>query len=284
VEIPVTGIHTVWQDFRNGTTTNLNPAIYYSLSQLGVEQVDNNFNPNLSVGPNEKINKNDVLSWQTQPVIQRDPSIVAVPCGGDAAPEEWNEFIAWSDSRNYDDANYDIYYTLKSNCGAALGSNQMLNDGIRLYNFDLTNPSYSDYDSGHPPPGRQLNPGVAADIKLKGSTVYGGYIYLAWEDDRAGDPQKEKDLYFAQSNLTFFNQTPYTFNDGAGSQISSILDSGTTNTTWYSVDWSAATDASTYVTVQTRLGNTKAQVLSSPWYPQRFPFQPQPGDCQALVS
>ncbi len=279
VEIPVTGIHTVWQDYRNGTSANPDPDIYYSLSELGVEQVDNIFNLKLAVGSNEKINQKDVLSWQTQPVVQRDPAIVAVPCGGDAPPEQSNKFIFWADGRNYDDANYDVYYTLKSDCGATLGDNQMLNDGVHLYNFDTSNPSYADYDPGHPPPARQVNPSVTTDIQLQGSTVYGGYIYVAWEDDRAGNPQQQKDLYFARSNLTFFNQDPYGFNDGAGSQISNILDSGSTNTTWYTVDWSAATDNSTYVTVQTRLGNTISEVLSSAWYPQRFPFQPQPGAC-----
>lgn len=286
VEIPVTGIHTVWQDYRNGAAGTPDPDIYYSHSRLGVTQIDNIFEPELAVGGNEKVNQNDARDWQTQPVLQRDPAIAVAPCGGDNGQNAWNRFIVWADGRNYDDLNYDIYYALKSDCGASFDDNQMLNDGVRLYNF---NPAlYTDYSAGHPPPARQLNPGVAADIQLEGSTVSGGYLYLAWEDDRAGNPQQEKDIFFARSNLTFGNQDPYTILeappneravDGAGSQISDILDSGSAGTTWYTLAWSAATDDSTYLTVQTRLGDTITEVLASDWYPQRYPVQPQPGAC-----
>jgi hypothetical protein len=206
------------------------------------------------------------------------------PCAQGGEINRWNQFIAWSDSRNYDDANYDIYYMIKSNCGAGMAENRMLNDGIRLPNFDASKPDYAQYNLGSPPPAKQVQPSVAADIQLNGSTVSGGYLYLVWVDDRAGNPQKESDVFFARSNLTFFNQVPYFAHYGIGSQISNILDSGGVDTTWYTVDWSAATDASTYVTVQTRLGNTMEEVLSSAWYPLRFPFQPQPGDCQAFNS
>jgi hypothetical protein len=284
VEIPVTGIHTVWQDYRNSTPENSDPDIYYSLSQLGVEQVDNIFNPKLTVGANEKLNQDDLRAWQTMPVIQQEPTITSVRCGGEATEAEWNVFMAWADGRNYDNANYDLFYTVRSTCGASFEGNEMLNDGIRLYNFDNTDPNYADYDPGHPPPGRQVNPSVTADIRLEGSTVFSGYLYLVWEDDRAGNPQVEKDIYFARSNLTFSNQVPYVLDDGAGSYISNILDSRTADTTWFTVDWSAATDDSTYVTVQTRLGNTISEVLASPWYPQRFPYQPQPGACDNVFN
>lgn len=284
VEIPVTGIHTVWQDYRNSTPAAQNPDIYYSLSQLGVVQIDNNFFAELTVGGNEKINQNDARAWQTAPVIQREPSITAALCDPDGSTTKWNQFIAWSDGRNYDSANYDLYFTVKSNCGAGIGANRMLNDGVRLPNFDVTKPEYDDYDRGSPPPAKQTAPTIAADIRLEGSLVSGGYLYLAWVDDRAGNPQKESDIYFARSNLTYYNQAPYLFPYGAGSQVSNIFDSGNAATTWYTVDWSAATNASTYVTVQTRLGNSVDEVLNGAWHPQRFPFQPQPGDCLALNS
>jgi hypothetical protein len=281
VEVPVSDIHTVWEGYN--TPENVDRNIYYNQSQISVSQQgdENTFEFVLSIGGSEQINQNDTRSWQTAPVDQRDPALVAAPCGGSTDEEAWNIFIAWSDGRNYDNSNYDIYYDLKSSCGASFPGNQMLNDGVRLHNFDATNPSYSDYNLGHPPPGRQLNPSVAADIRLQGSTVNGGYLYLVWEDDRAGDPQKEKDIYFARSNLTYFNQKPYVFDHGAGSQISAVLDSGSADTAWFTLSWSAITPASTYVTVQTRLGNTVAEVLASDWYPQRYPFQPQPWDCSA---
>ncbi len=95
----------------------------------------------------------------------------------------------------------------------------------------------------------------------------------------------EKDIFVADTNLTYANQPPYNFfNDGAGSYISNPLDSGAVDTTWYTVSWSGATDASTSITVQTRLGNTVQELLASNWYPARYPFQPQPDDCDATLS
>ena len=156
----------------------------------------------------------------------------------------------------------------------------MLNNGVRLHNFDTSNPSFDEYDAGSPLPGKQLNPSVAADIQLEGQLVSGGYLYLVWVDNRAGDhPNAEQDIYFARSNLTFFNQGVFGY--GAGSYISDILDSEDDDTTWYTIDWTAATPSSTYVTVQTRLGDTITDVLASEWYPQRFPYQPQPPECDA---
>jgi hypothetical protein len=284
VEVPVTSIYAVWQDYRNGA---LDPDIYYSVSQFGVKQVGNDFNPELTLGVNEKINSEDARSWQTSPVWQQDPALVAVPCGGDAKETEWNVFITWADGRNYDNANYDIYFTTRTTCPGipeGLVENRMLNDGVHLYNYDASNSSYDEYSAGSPPPGRQVNPAIAADIETNWPYVFGGYIYLAWEDDRAGDPQVHKDISFARSNLTYFNQYRSGGFYGAGSQISNILDSGSDDTIWYTVDWSAATAVGTYLTVQTRLGDTITDVLASDWYPPRFPYQPQPDDCLTAYS
>jgi hypothetical protein len=283
VEVPATSIHVAWQDFRNSAAGQTEPDIFYSRSLLGVTQQNNTFAPELTIGDNEQINQNDERAWQTSPVEQREPALAAVPCGGDADEAAWNIFITWADGRNYDSTNYDIFYAIRSDCGATFENNEMLADGVRLYNFDTSNPSYDNYDPGYPPPGRQVNPGVATDIELEGSTVFGGYLYLAWEDDRGGDPQVEKDIFFARSNLTFANQETI-FGDGAGSYISNILDSATYDTTWYTVSWSGATDDFTYITVQTRLGNSISEVLSGDWYPQRFPIQPQPGSCDNVFN
>lgn len=285
IDVPVSDIHVAWEGYT--TPNNLDRDIYYSKSRLNVAQHgnQNQFDLVLSVGSPEKINQNDSRNWQTGPVDQSSPALTSAPCAGQSADAtDYNVFIAWADGRNYDDLNYDIYYDLKSTCGASLGGNQLLADGVSLHNFDTTNPSYADYDSGHPPPGTQSNPSIAADIKFEGSTVSGGYLYLAWEDDRIGDPHQNKDIYFARSNLTYYNQTPYGFPDGAGSHISNILDTGDTNTTWYALAWDVTTPESTYVTVQTRLGNTITDVLNSDWYPQDFPFQPQPGACNNVYD
>jgi hypothetical protein len=284
VETPVTSIYTVWQDYRNG---ELDPDIYYSVSQFGVKQSGDYFNPELTLGVNEKINSEDSQSWQTSPVWQQDPALVAVPCGGDAKETEWNVFITWADARNYDNANYDIYFTARSTCPGmpeGLGENRMVNDGVHLYNFDTSNPGYDDYSVDSPPPGRQVNPTIAADIETGWPFVFGGYVYIAWEDDRAGDPQVHKDISFARSNLTLFNHSTSGPSYGAGSYISDILDSENEGTIWYAIDWSAFTAVGTYLTVQTRLGDTITDVLTSDWYPARFPYQPQPLDCSAVDS
>jgi len=283
VVVPVTGIHTAWQDYRNGTPGSPDPDIYYNVSQYGVSQVGGVFGTELTVGANEKINAYDLLPWQTQAPIQKEPALTAAPCVGNDSEDQWNVFIVWSDGRNYDNANYDIYYTIRSTCDGFpedLLPNHMVNDGVRLHYFDAANATYRAYSLDHPPPAYQVNPSVATDLEIAWPIVFGGYLYVAWEDDRAGDPQVEKDIHFARSNLTFLNQAQYGY--GAGSQISNILDAGSIGATWYAVDWEAATDHSTYITVQTRLGNTIAEVLNSPWYPQRFPFQPQPGECDVF--
>ena len=284
VEVPISEIHTVWEGHRSPGSDG---DILYNSSQLAVEQIGESealrFVLNLGAA-NEQINQNDSRAWQAKPPDQRDPALVAAPCGGEADENDRNLFIVWADGRNYDSWNYDIYYTVRSNCGgvpAGLATNQMLNDGVRLHQFDASNPTYDDYDAGNPPPGYQVKPSVAADIQTDWPFVLGGYLYLVWQDDRAGDHQIENDIYFARSNLTYFNQN-YLF--GAGSFISDVLDSERDDTTWYTIDWSAATDASTYVTVQTRLGDSISEVLASDWYPQRFPFQPQPWDCDANAT
>jgi hypothetical protein len=286
VDVPAGDIHTVWEGY--STLAESDRDIYYNQSQLKTVQIgtSNTFRFELSVGTaNEKINQNDSRAWQTTPVDQSGPALTAVPCGVDPEAEDWNLFITWADGRNYDSFNYDIYYTVKSSCAGmpeGLASNIMLNDGVRLRNFDATDPSYDDYDAGSPPPGYQVNPGIAADIRTDWPLVLGGYVYLAWQDDRAGDPQDQTDIYFARSNLTFFKENGPHY--GIGSQISDVLDSGSDDTIWYTIDWSAAKPSSTYVTVQTRLGDTIADVLTSEWYPQRFAYQPQPGDCLAVNS
>jgi hypothetical protein len=278
VEVPVGEIHTVWQGYN--TAAELNRDILYNLSKIKPEQEGNtySFRYTLNVGASQKINQDDTRSWQTAPVDQQDPTLVAAPCmtGGEEAG--YNLFMAWSDARNYDSRNYDIYYTVRSTCPGmpqGLGQNLMLNDGVRLYNFDASNPSYEDYDAGSPPPAKQLNPTLATDMRSEWPFVH-GYLYVAWEDDRAGNPQAERDIYFARSNLTYFNQNAAF---GAGSYISDILDSASEESTWYTIDWTGSTDVSTYITLQTRLGDTITDVLASEWYPQRFPFQTQPWDC-----
>jgi hypothetical protein len=55
---------------------------------------------------------------------------------------------------------------------------------------------------------------------------------------------------------------------GSGAYISRIFDGGSPDTEWYNVDWHAITDDGTYITLQTRMGNTPAEVLASDWYPR----------------
>jgi hypothetical protein len=280
VEVPVADFHTVWEGY--STPTSSDGDIYYNASGLSVEQIgaSNQFRLVLTLGGNEKINQNDTRAWQSAPVDQRDPAVTTFPCGTDVDAGDHNVFISWADGRNYDGQNYDIYHTVRSDCEGmpeSLATNLMLNDGVRLHNFNPNDPIYYEHDRGYPPPASQFGSSVAADIRTDWPSVLGGYVYLAWEDNRAADPQAGNDIYFARSNLTFFQQ--YVFPYGTGSQISNILGTESYTSTWYAVDWEANTPDSTYVTIQTRLGDTITDVLNSDWYPKRFPYQPQPWDC-----
>ena len=293
VEVPVTTMHIVWQDFRNSSPgTNDDPDIYYTTITV---EPDGDFPwpVQFQYGGQEKVNDDDVRDWQTGKVWQSDPDVSATSSGltlGDS--ESYNAFVAWADWRNYgagDFANPDIYFRLFSTVGTPTefvgGNNVMVNNNARLHNYDTASPAYSDYRQDMPPHAEQRHPSVSSTLVANWPSIFGGWVYVAWDDDRLLDPHTNYDVYMARSNMLFgghrriFTVVPpdpdvpgQGVRYGSGAYISRIFDGGTPETEWYNLDWHAITDDGTYITLQTRMGDDPADVLDSPWYPQRYPY------------
>ncbi|MBU0492901.1 MAG: hypothetical protein KKB13_13725 [Chloroflexi bacterium] len=303
--IPIAYVHVVWQDYRRSTVfypsgMGNDPDIYYAQFVYRPSYEDMNVYTFEPVSE-EQVNHNDVRDWQNgNPVWQGYPEIDG---WSDKVQDEWryDVFIVWADGRNYggEENNYDVYLDARIQCCDRmpdyLGNNILVNDGVKLHNFDpAQDPSYR-VDS--PPPARQIRPSVvntarvqmspATCPELAGCPFFEDYIFVVWDDDRIQDPFVNRDVYFARSNLLFINHTPAgpfapppgapgrDYYYGTGTYVSAILDTKNYSSTWYIVDWHACTADGTYLTLQTRLGDTISEVLSSDWYPNRN--VPNPG-------
>jgi hypothetical protein len=291
IEVPVSTMHIVWQDYRNSTDVakSNNPDVYYNRRTIEPSTVAP-YGLTITDEGQEKVNSNDLRAWQTEPVWQGDPDVVAQTT---QSGENYNSFVVWSDGRNWGGelGNLDIYGALygSTECIQQLfigGNNLPVNDGAALHNFTLA--SYPDYGVSYPPAAHQRNPSIAATIVIDCPLIKGGYVYTAWDDDRIANPFEDRNIYFARSNLTFgghYNEFHVANPDvpgqgvcyGSGAFVSKIFDSMSIDTTWYIVDWHAVTDNGTYITLQTRLGDTIAEVLGSDWYPKRFPYPDDTG-------
>ena len=286
VELPVTTMHVVWQDARNSTGpgTNDNPDIYYQA--MTVEPYTHSPWPLVFETEDEQlqINGNDERDWQDAPPWQGEPDVAATGSGltlGDS--EGYNAYIVWADGRNYggDFDNLDIYFRLLSNVGepsAFVGGNNIaVNSGARLHEFTL---DLDDYRKDIPPHARQRYPSIASTLIAEWPLIYDGYVYVVWDDDRILDPFVDRNIYMTRSNLMFGGHR-WLYGGpgpgqgeryGSGAHVSEVFCSAAYDTTWYVADWHAVTDAGTYLTLQTRLGDSRAEVLSSDWYPERFPY------------
>ncbi|MCL7452113.1 MAG: hypothetical protein M8467_03590 [Anaerolineae bacterium] len=288
VEVPVATMHVAWQDFRNSTPpeANNNPDIYYDAVTLQPDTQEP-WPIVLSSEGQRKVNDNDQRAWQSVPVWQGEPDVAARGTALTLAESVgYNAYVVWADGRNYGGElkNEDIYFRLISNVGEPSafvgGNNVMLNDNVRLHNFDPV--MYDSYRLDMPPHARQRNPAIASTLTAEWPTITGGYVYAAWEDDRLTNPSMDRNIYFARSNLLFgghrriFDTADDPPGEGeryaSGAFVSQIFDSSAAESIWYMADWHATTDSGTYITVQTRLGNTREEVLSGDWYPERFPY------------
>jgi hypothetical protein len=295
VELPVTTMHIVWEDYRHssGPGANDDPDIYYTA--LSVEP-DPQFPWPLIISvqtEQEQVNDNDERAWQEGPVWQGEPDVAATASGLTLGESEgYNAYVIWADGRNYggEFENTDVYFRLFSNVGEPTtfvgGNNIMLNDNARLYDFDTL--TYTDYRKDIPPHARQHFPSIASTLVADWPTIFGGYIYVVWDDDRISDPFADRNIYFARSNLLFGGHgsqfdapppppgDPVAPGDGevyaSGAFVSEVFDSGSDETVWYTVDWHAVRDGGTYITLQTRIGNSREEVLNGDWYPKRFPY------------
>ena len=299
VKLPVTTMHIVWQDFRNSTDAAMNndPDIYYEA--ITIEPDENWPWPLvLTAEGQQKVNQNDWRSWQTEPVWQGEPDVDASASGLVLEESDgYNAFVIWADGRNYggEFPNTDVYFRLISNVGAPSeligGNNIALNDGVRLHDFDTSNPAYNGYRRDVPPHGRQRHPSIASTLIAEWPTIYDGYLHVVWDDDRIGDPFEDRNVYYARSCVLYgghcqvFDSPLDVPGKGevyaSGAFVSEVFDSVTAHTRWYTIDWHAWTDSGTYITLQTRMGNTREAVLNSDWYPKEFPY---PDDAVSVGS
>jgi hypothetical protein len=314
-EVPVTTMHVVWQDNRHSTNPpelDNDPDIYYLAYTI---EPDEQFPWPLLMTEEtaqEQVNDNDRRAWQTGPVWQGEPDVEATGSGLVVEESEgYNAYVVWADGRNYGGEleNYDIYFRLFSNVGEPSqfvgGNDVMVNSGARMHQFcadfaDLSenDPRYEqcrqlfvDYGRDMPPHAHQRNPAVAATLVAEWPTIFGGYLYVVWDDDRIAEPFVDRNVYLARSNLLFGGHyrefvgpdpdtpgwkplplPPQKPRYGSGAYVSRVYDSGSDETDWYTVDWHAVTDSGTYLTLQTRMSDTVEGVLASQWVPNRFPY------------
>ncbi|MCZ7569168.1 MAG: S8 family serine peptidase [Ardenticatenaceae bacterium] len=294
-EIPVSGtidvkcqatfvgqtVHIAWEDWRND-----NPDIFYGwafspftalpevrLSPLppGVPDTDVCNDPENRLVPpvkNYAIEKNENISQghtaavdarclapnappprPTEPSAQWQPAI--------AVNSEFGPYIVWSDGRNYDDANFDIYMAMprrekqESLNFTDIVSLATVNDNIHRQAF-LEDMNL--YLENEPAAAWQAHPAVAA-------TSSG--VYVVWDDNRNEDPflgyPNNRDIFVAE-----YLSSPAK----AGVYVSPVFDAGAV-VTWYGIQWWGITDLQADLTLQTRIGSTpnapRANVAGNTW-------------------
>lgn len=277
---PIADIHLVWQDFRNGPS---NPDIYYTAIHFEPSPEDPTSYV-LTFEPNEKINWGDDLAWlKDRKAWQGEPTIAA----GRSCPEEgeyyYDVYIAWADDRNYDYCNTDIFMAVKSTCPVPpwpdwnRGNgwiNWNVNSGARMRNANL--PIYSQYPSDNPPHARQRRPVIAAATLNNWPFQPFGRLFLVWDDNRNGGKvglwRENRDVFVNTSALSFVDylaESPgYT---SSGTYISPIIDAGEV-VTWYIISWTGILPEYSYMTVQTRVGNSITDFEGdNNWVPWDFP-------------
>lgn len=260
-------VHMAWEDWRNE-----NPDIFYgwafspfmalpevSLTPLPPDVPADICNDprnrlptpfkNYDIEANENISRYDTTSVdprclapdapsprRTEPSAQWQPAI--------AVNSEFGPHVLWSDGRNYDDANFDIYMGMPrrknrdSTNFTDLVSVVTVNDNVHrqafLNDMDL-------YLQNKPAAAWQARPTVAA-------TSSG--IYVAWDDNRNEDPflgyPNNRDIF-----VTEYLGSP----DRSGVYISTVYDAGGV-VTWYDIQWWGITGREADLTLQTRFGDT----------------------------
>lgn len=185
-------------------------------------------------------------------------------------------FIAWTDSRVFDDSNFDIFLAetyadpvtdlmdLFSWHVATVQNNLHRQAFIRDGRLFLEN---------KPAAARQNNPAIAAlDAATLSDTlgfpVYYPVAFVAWDDNRNDVPftgySANRDAFVAQRTFIGSN-SPITDNlevdPGRGIYISPIFDAGG-EATWYDIEWWGVTQLRADILLQTRFGTTPTPPLS----------------------
>ena len=286
--IPVPALQLAWRDYRNSVGGDPDPRfigndpdIYYAYAPFKLDETTYRlFLPTdgtgkVQVEKETKVNLHDTV-WEQRPK-QFDPCIT-VWTYPDFLSEDreipYEVYVAWADTRNYDEGNCDIYHWHYGD--AADGTrNFQLNDEAKIRNFDQ---SYlTDYTPDRPPPAWQQHPSIASNV--------GGDLRMVWEDNRYS-------VYAVDLNDIFFTRTPFELQDygpigGIGTRrvgafVSKAFDScpglpegsPDCSTNWFKIDYGGVTPEGTWIALQTRIGDTVAELLNAEWYPQDLAWDP----------
>lgn len=260
-------VHMAWEDWRNG-----NPDIFYgwafspftALPEVALTPLPPDVPADICNDPryrlptplkNYAIEKNENISQghttamdprclapdappprPTEPSAQWQPAL--------AVNSELGPYVVWSDGRNYDGANFDIYMAILSRKGK---DSSNFTDNVRLVtvNDNVHRQAFLNdmglYLENKPAAAWQARPDIVA-------TSSG--IYVAWDDNRNEDPflgyPNNRDVYVTE----YLGRS-----DPSGVYISPVFDAGGV-VTWYDVQWWGTTGPEADLTLQTRFGNT----------------------------
>ena len=174
--------------------------------------------------------------WNTVGAIQEHPAFSAGP------PDSDTVYILWSDRRNYDAWNADIYVARpqrdRDSSDYLIDDNIIVNDNAKLLRY-LADDRYV---NGAPASVRQFRPaGVYAD--------FADAPYVVWDDNRRADPLAgyalERNIFFARPG-----EPP-----GDGVFMSRIFEAND-ETHWNLLEWWGVTPICTSIFFQTRTGST----------------------------
>jgi hypothetical protein len=184
-------------------------------------------------------------SWQGQVSLALAPPSDLTYChAGSTITYSSGVYVAWSDSRTYDDWRYEIRTRRAAGPGAEPTSFEpcedwaggVVNDDAKLYFYRNDLDLYQIFE---PAATRQSNPSVYRD---------GAGLYVAWDDDRWDRPLepgtvRNRDVFFARAGI-----------EPEGIYISPVIDAQTV-ATWYALSWWGTTDHYADLLLQTRLGD-----------------------------
>ena len=172
-----------------------------------------------------------------KPIWRGDPAVTVDKIGGDAV-------VTWSDARsNYDGWKRDVYVhrlfqTSSDSVDFAPQSicDRVVNNNLRVYRY-LNAPL--DYAHYMPASANMRHPAVVA---------YDDRVYVAWDDDRRGDPlaggQGNRDIFTERSLI--FTEFPHDW-----TYISPVFDAGG-DADCFTLDWRGIPRISNTLTSQTR--------------------------------
>jgi len=269
VPVDVTAVHLAWQEGKDEDAD-----IYYAYAPLNYTEGwscpypdDFCFQPPVEISgfvmDSEYVMPPDgAPSWPIDETWQGQASISLAPPGDFTlchdevmTPTVYSNgvYIAWSDSRTYDDWRHEIRTRRVASPGGAPETFEpcertdnpwpwedwdysVVNDDAKLYGYRNDLDKYEIYK---PSATRQSHPSVHRDAS--------GF-YVVWDDDRWDKPMKpnsvrNRDIFAARA-----------FQEPEAIYISPVIDART-EATWYALDWWGATEHRGDLLMQTRFGH-----------------------------